>query len=207
LSIRTGAGSPYDDQFVDDTLAYRYRGDDPGHRENVGLRSAMHERLPLVYFHAVVEGRYLAVWPVFVVGDEPQQLRFWVQAEAGVLQIAGASISGSLEGTGFTSEAARRADATRLVQQRLHQRGFREIILDAYRSQCALLDAAHIVPDRDGGQPVVPNGLALCKIHHAAFDHGVVGVRPSDLRSAVRPDILEEIDGPMLRHGLQDLQN
>src|SRR3982751_6625420 len=30
-----------------------------------------------------------------------------------------------------------------------------------------LLDAAHITSDAEGGQPVVPNGLSLCKIHHA----------------------------------------
>jgi putative restriction endonuclease len=35
-----------------------------------------------------------------------------------------------------------------------------------------LLDAAHIVADKDEqlGQPVVPNGIPLSKIHHAAFN-------------------------------------
>jgi len=68
-----------------------------------------------------------------------------------------------------------------------------------------LLDAAHIVPDADpSGEPVVPNGLALCKIHHAAFDRHILGIRP-DLVVEVRRDILEEIDGPMLRYGLQEM--
>ena len=26
-----------------------------------------------------------------------------------------------------------------------------------------------------GGQPVIPNGLSLCKIHHAAYDRGILG--------------------------------
>jgi putative restriction endonuclease len=52
---------------------------------------------------------------------------------------------------------------------------------------------------------VVTNGLALCKLHHAAFDRHIVGIRP-DLVVEVRQDILDEIDGPMLRHGLQELQ-
>jgi putative restriction endonuclease len=51
---------------------------------------------------------------------------------------------------------------------------------------------------------VVPNGLALCKIHHAAFDGNILGIRP-DLVVELRRDILEEEDGPMLRHGLQEL--
>ena len=46
------------------------------------------------------------------------------------------------------------------------------------------------------------NGLALCKIHHAAYDSGVLGIRP-DLVVQIRADLLAEIDGPMLEHGLK----
>ncbi|WP_328526970.1 HNH endonuclease [Kribbella sp. NBC_00359] len=68
-----------------------------------------------------------------------------------------------------------------------------------------LLDAAHILPDgHPMGRPIVPNGLALCKIHHAAFDRNILGVRP-DLVVEIRPDILGEVDGPMLKHGLQEM--
>ncbi len=58
--------------------------------------------------------------------------------------------------------------------------------------------------DAEGGQPVVPNGLSLCKIHHAAYDRGIVGVRP-DYVVEVRADVLLEVDGPMLKHGIQDV--
>ena len=68
-----------------------------------------------------------------------------------------------------------------------------------------LLDAAHIIPDSDDhGEPEVRNGLALCKIHHAAFDRNIIGVRP-DYRIIVRDEVLQEVDGPMLRYGLQAL--
>ena len=52
--------------------------------------------------------------------------------------------------------------------RRLHQATFRERVLHAYRTSCAicrlrhreLLDAAHILPDgHPRGEPVVPNGL------------------------------------------------
>ena len=60
-------------------------------------------------------------------------------------------------------------------------------------------DAAHILPDgHPRGEPVVPNGLALCKLHHAAFDGHVLGVRPN-LAVELRLDILREPDGPMRR--------
>lgn len=106
-----------------------------------------------------------------------------------------------------------KAYVTRAVKQRLHQQRFRYLVLTAYRRECAmcrlrhapLLDAAHILPDRDvRGQPEVPNGLALCRIHHGAYDVGIVGVDPRH-RIHLRRDVLEEHDGPMLLHGLQEL--
>jgi putative restriction endonuclease len=46
--------------------------------------------------------------------------------------------------------------------------------------------------------------LARCGSDHAAFDRYVLGIRP-DLVIEVRRDVLEEIDGPMLRYGLQEI--
>ena len=67
-----------------------------------------------------------------------------------------------------------------------------------------MLDAAHIVPDSNpDGEPLVRNGLALCTLHHAAFDRYFVGIRP-DLVLEVRSDLLKEIDGPTLA-GIQSL--
>ncbi|MDE2485400.1 MAG: HNH endonuclease, partial [candidate division NC10 bacterium] len=111
------------------------------------------------------------------------------------------------------TDGARRAYVTAVVRVRLHQRTFRERVLQAYRRQCAfcrlrheeLLDAAHIVPDTEpAGKPVVQNGIALCTLHHAAFDRYFIGLRP-DYVLEVRQDILEEHDGPTLVHALQAL--
>jgi putative restriction endonuclease len=86
-------------------------------------------------------------------------------------------------------------------------------VLGAYESRCAicvlskvpLLDAAHITPDTDGdGLPVVPNGLTLCKIHHGAYDENILGITP-DYKVAIKADVLAESDGPMLKHGLQQM--
>ena len=105
--------------------------------------------------------------------------------------------------------------AERLTKTRLHQRVFRSQVLLAYAGKCAichlkhseLLDAAHIIADgQPNGEPVVPNGLSLCKIHHAAFDHKILGIRP-DLTLHVRQDVLEEIDGWMLRGGIQGVHD
>lgn len=72
----------YEDSFADDhRLLCRYRGSDPRHRDNVGLREAMRRRTPLVYLFGLIPGRYLPIWPVFVVGDNPGQLCFTVMAD------------------------------------------------------------------------------------------------------------------------------
>jgi putative restriction endonuclease len=69
-----------------------------------------------------------------------------------------------------------------------------------------LLDAAHILPDgHPRGEPWVSNGLSLCKIHHAAYDQNILGIDGA-LKIKIRADILIEKDGPMLRHGLQELE-
>ena len=97
--------------------------------------------------------------------------------------------------------------ALRAIKQRLHQASFREAVITAYDGRCAvsglpeslLLDAAHIVADKDErfGQPVVPNGIPLSKIHHAAFDAHLIGIDP-DYRLHVSERLLGQNDGPML---------
>lgn len=206
LSITTTTKGPYTDSF--DTsgnfLLYSYRGTDPNHHENRRLRDAMQDRIPLIYFYSTVPGHYLAVYPVFIVGDDPAKLTFTVAADD-VTQL-------SYE-RDDADDTIRRQYVTRLVRQRMHQQSFRDRVLRAYRTQCSicrlrhadLLDAAHITPDADeSGEPVVSNGLSLCKIHHAAFDRDYFGIRP-DYRIVVRPEILEEKDGPMLIAGLQSI--
>jgi len=108
--------------------------------------------------------------------------------------------------------ALRREYAEATVRRRLHQPVFRQRVLLAFESQCALcrlrhqdlLEAAHIREDAEGGEPVVPNGISMCVIHHKAFDRQVIGIRP-DYQVVVREDVLEEQDGPMLLHGLQKM--
>jgi len=214
LSITTTPEGPYEDSFgADGLLLYRYRGTDPQHRDNAGLRMALFSRVPLVYFHGVVPGKYLAVWPVYIVGNDPDNLTFKVEVEDS--SYIGFDWQNGVPSNVISDPPAegRRAYLTAEVRQRLHQRGFRERVLRAYREQCAfcrlrhleLLDAAHIIPDTEpDGEPVVHNGLSLCKLHHAAFDNFLLGVTP-DYMIEVREDVLKEKDGPMLIHGLQGL--
>ena len=68
-----------------------------------------------------------------------------------------------------------------------------------------MLDAAHIISDsKPNGDPIILNGIALCKIHHAAYDRNLLGIRP-DYQVEINADLPLEIDGPMLKHGLQEM--
>ena len=59
VPVVEGEKRPYDDAFgADGLLRYRYRGTDPAHHENVGLRQAMQQQVPLIYFHGIVPGLY-----------------------------------------------------------------------------------------------------------------------------------------------------
>ncbi len=211
ISITSIPDGPYDDGYAESgQILYKYRGTDPRHHENVGLRTAMKNKVPLVYFFRVMPGRYLAEYPVFIVNDSPQNLTFNVQVDDKLYR------NRAPDGEMVVEDAStefRREYITAQVRQRVHQKSFRERVLRAYSKQCAicnlkheqLLDAAHIIPDSEEmGVPSVNNGMALCKIHHAAFDRMFIGIRP-DRTVIVRSGLLTETDGPMLKHGLQGM--
>jgi putative restriction endonuclease len=213
LSITTIPGGPYDDSVgTGGALQYRYRGTDPAHPDNRRLRHAMADQLPLIWFWRVQPGLYLASFPVFIVGDHPARLTFDVHVDDPL------ALAQPPEAESFVSEdrtAIRREYVTATVRRRLHQQAFRARVIEAYRTHCALcrlrhqelLDAAHITADAaETGEPVVSNGLSLCKLHHAAFARHFLTVRP-DYTIEVRRSILEETDGPMLIHGLQGLHD
>jgi putative restriction endonuclease len=205
ISITTSPRNPYGDTIGDDgLLRYRYQGNAARSYDNDGLREAMRLAKPLIYFHGLDKGRYSALWPAVIVHDDPASATFTVACED--INALRPDLSATVV------DDVRRAYVTRLAVQRLHQTAFRERVLRAYRQSCAvcnlrhveLLDAAHILPDgHERGEPVVPNGLAMCKMHHAAFDANILGIRPGDLRLEIRTDILNEVDGPMLKFGLQ----
>lgn len=208
LSIRTTYTPPSQPPMYADTLGedglvrYKWRGTDPQHSDNRALRVAMQRGAPLVYFVGVDRGVYVPRFPVWLVGEDPQRKEFRVAVDEGQRLVEPAALAGP-----------QRDYVRRLTNLRLHQPVFRARVLRAYAESCAmcrlrhpdLLDAAHILPDtHPRGDPVVPNGLALCKIHHAAYDRNILGVRP-DLRVDVQPRVLAEVDGPMLRWGLQEM--
>ena len=211
LSIRTavprkGRIPRYDDRFNEgaEHFSYRFQKEGPEASDNQLARECMLHRWPVIYFFGIAPAVYDAL--ICQIVSEDRSAETFHVAPISEAMVAESSVLRS---------AARlpieRRYAMVSAKKRLHQDRFRFAVLEAYDSRCAicrlrhpeLLDAAHIVEDGDVlGEARVPNGLALCKLHHAAFDRNFIGITP-DLEIRLRPELLIEKDGPMLEHGLR----
>lgn len=206
LSFRTvhaksPAQRPYDDRpGAEGFLRYKWRGDDPSHAENRALRAAQVRDLPLIWFQGIEQGIYLPVFPVWLVAEEPARQQFVVALDHMQHE----------QWHGGAPEEVKRRYSEVVTRTRLHQPVFRERVITAYEGRCSvcrfrhrsLLDAAHIRADAEGGEPIVTNGLCLCRIHHGAYDENIIGIDPH-YTIIVRPDVLAEVDGPTLEHSIK----
>ena len=220
LSVKTVFPKPggrvwYDDQRnihqrifdSSESVDYDFMGSNPESAQNRWLREAYEHQIPIVYFLGIAPMRYDVIMPTFVTDWNANrlksQLTFGYPLQDALTDETTLSYSRHLE---LPDEDTRRY-ALGMAKQRLHQTSFREALVQAYGGRCAvsripeplLLDAAHIIPDRDVklGLPVVPNGLPLSKIHHAAFDSNLIGIDP-DYRIHVSDRLLNNRDGPLL---------
>ncbi|QSX00260.1 HNH endonuclease [Haloterrigena alkaliphila] len=90
-----------------------------------------------------------------------------------------------------------------VTQRRVRSSAFAKRVKAAYDKRCAIcgtsrespagtvdIEAAHVYPKRENGRDHVRNGLALCRLHHWAFDAGWLAVT-DDYRVLVadRPDL------------------
>jgi putative restriction endonuclease len=200
LSVVSSADGPYaDEELAPGVWRYDYEaGSIQG--SNTKLRRAYEDAVPIILLRKIATGVYVPHFPVYVVADDPNGRYF-------TLAVQDVAMLKDLDDPDV------RRYAERVVKQRVHQREFRGRVLLAYDNRCAvcrlrhpeLLDAAHILPDsHPEGRPVVPNGLSLCKIHHGAYDSNFLGIDPG-YQVHINADLLLEVDGPMLRHGLQEM--
>jgi putative restriction endonuclease len=209
---KEGRPPPYEDQFDEQTGRFTYRFRDPASATTAALRQAdsdnrlliaAHElAVPLLYFRGIAPSQYVAVAPVIITDvDRAQRL---VEFESAMPAV-------DMTEAGLVSAPELRRYATREALVRLHQQRFRFAVLHAYTNRCAvcslreagLLQAAHIIEDRDPrGEATVVNGISLCAIHHLAYDRNLMGIDPGGMVHIARR-LLDEIDGPMLRRGIQ----
>jgi putative restriction endonuclease len=198
-----GKERPYADVFEDDgPVIYHYRAGAPDQPDNRALRAAAGYQSPLIYFLGVAPSQYYVIAPVFIAKDLPAERH--VILEVGIPLV-------DTQPSGPVTTPDTRAYALRQVKTRLHQRRFQFDVLRAYAHQCTicalrqreLVQAAHIVADPSPqGIAAVVNGLALCAIHHLAYDRNLLGIDPEGVVHIAKR-LRDTQDGPMLREGLQ----
>jgi len=184
-------------------IPYDYMRGGPQKIPNQQLRKACEQGIPIIYFRGIKPQLYMPLLAYIDSCDDVAQ-KAYVACKGLLADGLPDQISGIP--SELTQEPARQY-IRRNVEQRLHQSQFREAVIAAYDERCAisglpmpkLLDAAHIIPDGDPdlGQPIVRNGLALSKLHHAAFDANFIGITP-DYRLELSENLLDTRDGPML---------
>lgn len=209
--VPDGQPRPYEDGEGPDGLQrYKWRGTDPNQSDNRALRNAMQRNLPLLWLVGIgyVPGTQTQLFdvrfPVYLLGEEPGEMQFVVGFEANQKAL-------DLNPTQEQFEIAKRYNE-RIVKARYHQPIFRARVIHAYEERCAvcrlpfveLLDAAHIKPDSEGGPAHITNGLALCKIHHGAYDSNLIGIS-SEYRVHVKDEVLATFDGPTLQHSIKEM--
>ena len=203
LSIVSSPDGPYDDREVEGGLfRYDYRaGSTAG--DNTKLRRAKDLDLPLILLRKIAGGVYVPIFPVYVIQDDIHRRQFVIAVDEALRLLSSPTELSPLE----------KRYAEQITRRRLHQSMFRGMVIRAYEVRCAicrlghgdLLDAAHITADsEETGLAVVTNGLSLCKIHHAAYDRDLLGISP-DYRVEINQSLLDEVDGPMLKYGLQEM--
>ena len=195
-----GRSNPYDDAIDRESGLLRYSwakgAMDAG--DNRKLLAALETGAPIILFEKPLPNLYVPVFPVYVIDVDVENRHFIIDLDDSRLRSS----------RGVTLD---KKYVARVVKQRVHQPMFRARVLSAYNKKCAvctlkypeLLDAAHIISDSDErGLPVVTNGMAMCKIHHAAYDQDFLGVSP-DYVVYINERLLADRDGPMLQFGLQ----
>ena len=205
LTITSTFSREHPDKYDEKAGVLRYNysaGKKSGKKGNRGLRQLIKSKLPLVYFRGLGNGKYFPFWPAWVVDDKPEEGVFYV--------VFGEM--GNIKDENYDPGMVPLDYRNRIVRERLHQPVFRDQVLKAYEGRCALcrlghaplLEAAHIKPDREGGPAETSNGLAMCRLHHGAYDANLLGINPKGV-IAIPQRVMDEEDGPTLKHSLVGL--
>lgn len=106
-----------------------------------------------------------------------------------------------------------RKTAVVTLRKKLRDVSFRKRVLTAYNSRCAicgmqlsLVEASHIVPVHENGTEETANGLALCALHHKAYDNSIITVL-EDYSIKLSDTKVSQLEENGLDGGLEEFKN
>lgn len=127
---RSGRARRYDDLASDEAFIYRYQGVDSQNADNLALRRAFENGLPLIYFYALEAGVYSPRWPAYVESMDDRALSCTIVF----------SHEEPLVGLAAADPAGRRIErryATIEVKKRLHPAASRRVPAACRGARCS----------------------------------------------------------------------
>lgn len=175
-SVRQDTGY-IDEMLSERVIKYSLDSADPDKGSNKKLLSALDSGDPIIYFkpHDNKPGIFEAHYPVYVRSFDPIEKVVYLELEEEF----------TVYGDPIKLVTNKEEYKKRIVKVRQNQQQFRAQVMYAYSAICSvcrlnqytLIDAAHITPFKESTSVAhVSNGLALCKLHHAAYDQNLLGI-------------------------------
>jgi hypothetical protein len=137
-----------------------------------------------------------------LIAFAPSLLPLFVEVYRKQVEIPPAQIQSALDVAGESAAAspAGLARAMVIVSKLARDAAFSRNIRKAYGGSCAMcglslcwVEGAHIYPvSAPGSTDTVPNGIALCRNHHAAFDAFYIHIAPRSGKLRLHPRLLED---------------
>ena len=158
---------------------------------SASLKATIDRQLPLIYFHGIALDWFQPLAPIWVVNlgsniislslEKPERSEIIIPEEI----IPSYSMA--------------------IHKNRNHQARFSTKVREAYGWKCALsglpipklLMGCHIIPDSEGGEASIKNGISMSTLHHSAFDSNLIGIDP-DFKVHVSPALQNQSDGEVL---------
>ncbi|WP_222916761.1 HNH endonuclease [Natrinema sp. SYSU A 869] len=220
IIVKAREGGPYGDEIDGDRFTYIGEGvPEKGDQQLTGANGALLEQAdrstaPVYFFYQPADSdelRYEGLVDIvdaeYVSRDGRMVYQFTMdrlEIEPAEFEALSASVS-EVVADDEDDEPALTDDAEEFteVQRRVRSSAFPKEVASAYDGRCAIcgnsrespdgtidIEAAHIYPKRENGRDNVRNGLALCRLHHWAFDTGWLAVS-DDYRILIadRPDL------------------
>jgi putative restriction endonuclease len=107
------------------------------------------------------------------------------------------------------------------IENNIRSNTFRKEVINNYQHSCGMcgfqsvmddrpgfaLDAAHVKWHSNGGSNELSNGIALCKLHHWAFDRGVLGISDNTIKVSPKftyqennsSNLISDLSGKIIR--------
>jgi putative restriction endonuclease len=99
------------------------------------------------------------------------------------------------------------------LKKKLRDVSFRKRVLTAYSFRCSicgiqlnLVESAHIIPVQYNGTEETSNGLALCPLHHKAYDSSLITVG-EDYRVRLNDEKVSKLKQAQLDDGLEGFES